>query len=318
MHTFFLLSALLLVAVLSGLGAVLLQVAPPTGRRPLALVTLAAPPIVLALAVAHLIPHFWPDCAPLVGWDRVATFALLGTLGAVVVGATVLNVARQALVERLLLVCPVVSDRAVTATAAELAQAVAIAVPTVRLLPTAAPLAVSGGLWRPTIVLSAWLVEHLDRRELQAVLGHEMVHLARRDHLVRWLARLLRDATAYLPGSWYALQALEADEELTADALAVAATQRPLAMASALGKVWRAVVATPQPTGVVGVPAYAGASAAQLEERVRRLMEGRAHCAPPIAGRLLAGITVVSVGELAPRLLAFSATALPLVCTLRH
>ena len=318
MHTFFLLSALLLVAVLSGLGAVLLQVAPPTGRRPLALVTLAAPPIVLALAVAHLIPHFWPDCAPLVGWDRVATFALLGTLGAVVVGATVLNVARQALVERLLLVCPVVSDPAVTATAAELARGVATGVPTVRVLPSATPLAVSGGLWRPTIVLSAWLVEHLDGRELQAVLGHEMVHLARRDHLVRWLARLLRDATAHLPGSWYALQALEADEELTADALAVAATQRPLAMASALGKVWRAIVATPQPTGVVGVPVYAGASAAQLEERVTRLVEGRASCAPPIAGRLLAGITLVSVGELAPRLLAFSATTLPLVCTLRH
>jgi len=80
-HTFFILSALLFAAAISGAGAVLLQLAPATGRRPLALVTLAAPPIVLGLAVVHLIPHFWPDCAPLVGWDRVATFALLGTLG---------------------------------------------------------------------------------------------------------------------------------------------------------------------------------------------------------------------------------------------
>jgi len=317
-HTFFILSALLFAAALSGAGAVLLQLAPSTGRRPLALVTLAAPPIVLGLAVVHLIPHFWPDCAPLVGWDRVGTFALLGTVGAVAVGAVTLNVARQALVQRLLAACPPVNDRSVTATAAQVARSLRVDQPSIRVLPTGAPLAVSGGLWHPTIVVSAWLLEHLDGRELEGVLGHELVHLARRDHLVRWLARLLRDATAYLPGSWYALRALESDEELTADAVTVAATRRPLAMASALGKVWRAVLATPQPTGLAGLPAYASASAALLEERMNRLMEGRAMCASPFTGRLLAGVTALSIGALAPRLLAFSATALPLVCTLRH
>jgi len=37
-----------------------------------------------------------------------------------------------------------------------------------------------------------------------------------------------------------------------------------------------------------------------------------------LLSRVLAGLTVLSVGGLAPRLLALSATVLPLMCTMRY
>src|SRR5260370_5168573 len=63
------------------------------------------------------------------------------------------------------------------------------------------PLALTFGFRRPTLLLSTWMVERLDRHELDAVLAHELAHIARRDYLVIWLATVLRDAFFYLPTS---------------------------------------------------------------------------------------------------------------------
>ena len=317
MHTFFLLSSLLLAAVISVSGASVLRLLPVGGRRSAALAVLGLPPTVVLLGVSHLVPRFWEDCAPLVGWDRIASFSLLGLLGAMGLGALGLNLARLAVVDRLLPACSALGDPVVRADTEALATRLGVRTPCVRILRSAAPLAAAGGLWQSNIVLSSWLLEHLDRDELESVLTHELAHLVRGDYLLRWLARLLRDATAYLPGSWYALRALEDDEELAADALAVGATRQPLAMASALGKVWRAVTA-PQNAGFAGLPAYAATSAELLEQRLNRLLDGDVRPGSVLPGRALAGISILSVGALAPRLLALSAAALPLMCTLRY
>jgi Zn-dependent protease with chaperone function len=316
MHTFFLLSALLLAALISMLGAALLRLLPVGNRRPAALVVLGLPPAVLGLATTHLIPLFWAECAPLIGWDRVASFSLLGIMGAAGLSALGLSSARLALVDRLLPACMPVADSVLTADVLALAQGVGLSPPALRVLPSRSPLAVAGGLRRPSVVLSSWLLEHLDRHELESVVSHELAHLARRDYLTRWLARLLRDATVYLPGAWYALRVLEADEELSADALAVSATGRPLAMASALGKVWRAL-STAESAGLAGAPAYAAGSAALIEERLQRLMSGQARPTSGLLGRLVAGIGLLGMGELAAQVLALSATTIPFVCTMR-
>jgi len=316
-HTFFLLSALFLAAGVGVVGAELLRVLPVGGRRPLALAVLGLPPAILLLAATHLVPQFWQECAPLVGWDRVASFGLLGLLGAIGAAGIGVNLARLALVDRLLPACAQLCNSPLQAELAVLATRLAVRTPDVRVLRSDAPLAVTGGLRRPSIVLSTWLVEQLDTQELESVLSHELAHLARHDYLTRWLARLLRDATAYLPSGWYAVRVLETDEELAADALAVQTTQQPLAMASALGKVWRAL-ATPQPAGLAGWPAYAGASVDLLEERLNRLMAVQVRPRHTLLSRVLAGLTVLSVGGLAPRLLALSATVLPLMCTMRY
>ena len=100
------------------------------------------------------------------------------------------------------------------------------------------PLALTYGLFRPRVLLSTWMVEHLDQRELEAVLAHELAHAARRDYLVIWLATVLRDAFFYLPTSWAAYRQLQREKEVACDDLAAGVTSRPLALASALGKVW--------------------------------------------------------------------------------
>lgn len=314
MHTLFLLSALLLALLISVLGAGLLRVLAVGSRQPSALAVLGLPIVVLLLAVSHLIPLFWQECAPLVGWDRWASFGLLGVLAAIGLAAVGLNVGRLVLVGRLLPVCTPLSESDLRLGDIPLGSKL---VPGVRVLQSATPLAAAGGIWRPSIVLSTWIIEHLEPDEFESVLTHELAHLARRDYLLRWVARLLRDATIYLPGGWYALNVLEADQELGADAMAVAATGRPLAMASALGKVWRALDRS-EPVQFAGMPNYAATSAALLEERLHRLLDGTAEPSSPLPGRLLAGASVVSASGIALRVLALSAAALPLMCTMRY
>ncbi|MHB8620382.1 MAG: M56 family metallopeptidase [Chloroflexota bacterium] len=317
MHTFFLLSALLLSGLLAGLGAAVLRLGPAGGRRAAALTVLAFPPAILAIAAHHVIPRFWMQCSPLAGWDRIATFGILVTLAAVVAGALVINVARLILVERLLARCRPLDDTRQTSSLKWLAARAGARVPSVRLLEADSPLAVAGGLRRPAIVLSTWLMNHLDAAELEAVFAHELVHVTRRDYLTRWFARFLRDATVYLPSAWYALRVLEMDEELQADAEAVSLTERPLAMASALGKVWRAALSLPQSVTLAGLPSYNGGGHALLEERLTRLLSGPAEWKPSLLRRLVVGAGLASIGGLSPRLLVILAAALPLVCTMR-
>ncbi len=315
MHALFLLSGLLLAVLVGTAGAGMLRLGPAGERRSLALAVLAAPLFVLALAGLHATPWFWTSCAPLVGWDRVVSIGLVLVIGLVVAAGLVLNLTRLLLVERLLASCPPIGSNAIAERASLLSAALGIDSPELKLLGTDAPVAVTGGLRRPTIVLSRWLVEQLDDRELDAVLGHELAHLARRDPLTHWLGRLLRDATVYLPSGWYARRVLESDAELRADELAVGVTRRPLSMASALGKVWRQSASGP--ARLSGLPGYGGPSPTLLEERLGRLLEGRSRRAPVLPGWLVTGASVLSVGTLTPRVLAIGASMLPLACHLR-
>ena len=316
MHTFFLLSALLLAALVSLLGALLLRLLPVGNRRPAALTVLVLPAAVLGLATTHLVPFFWAECAPLVGWDRLASFSLLGVLAVIGLGAVALNTGRLLLVDRLLPACAPIGDSTVTANARAFAERVGLAGPLFRVLTSDSPLAVAGGLRQPSVVLSTWLFDHLDPLELESVVVHEVAHLARRDYLARWLARVLRDATLYFPGAWYALRVLEADEELSADALAVAATGRPLSMASALGKVWQALSIL-DPGSLTGVPAYAGGPADLIEHRMRRLLAGQAVPTSAVLGRCVAIVGLVVSAQVSAQLLTLIATTIPFVCSMR-
>ena len=67
------------------------------------------------------------------------------------------------------------------------------------------------------MLLSTWMVDHLDQQELEAVLMHELVHAHRRDYLLNWVALLLRDAFFYLPTSRIAYRQLHYEKELASD-----------------------------------------------------------------------------------------------------
>jgi Zn-dependent protease with chaperone function len=311
MHATFLLGSLLLAAVLGVIGAAALRWIPLGARRSFALVVLGLPVFVLALSTAHVVPWFWRTCATVAGWDCLATLGLLLTMWGTAAGAAAVTFVRLRAVRRMLHACRPLEDTDLLGRFDVLCRRFKLPVPDLRVLDTPSPVAVTGWLRKPTVVVSRWLLEHFDAEELEAVLAHELAHLARRTPQVLLLARLARDVTCYLPSAWYALQALEAEEELEADALAVEATRQPGAMASALGRVWQQALLPPG-----AVAALVGGFPHMLEERLTRLLENRARPGHPLPGTLLAGGATVAALLSIPQILATAAGLLPLYCWL--
>ena len=156
----------------------------------------------------------------------------------------------------------------------------ALPAPRLVILPTSEPLAFTYGAWRPAIALSTWMVEELDAEELEAVLAHELGHVARRDYVVMLLATTLRNAFFYLPASQTAHQLLCQEKERASDTLAITRGAQPLALASALTKVWRTAAQVR-----AGAQALTGQGEA-VGDRVVRLVEADEALlrAPSIAG----------------------------------
>ncbi len=244
MHTLLGLSSTLLVVLGSYLiFGLLRRLGNWSQRRAVQCVVLAVPVVSLGLGLGGLHHFAGRAClrdAP--SWDSLFGIALPVGMGLIALGALALGVARLALLQRVVTRKSISAGTQLQALADELAQRLGAIRPRVRLCASARPLALTCGLFRPTILLSTWMVEHLDRRELEAVLAHELEHVARRDYLVIWLATMLRDAFFYVPTSWAVYRQLQQEKELACDDLAVGATHRPLALASALAKVWQHAV----------------------------------------------------------------------------
>jgi Zn-dependent protease with chaperone function len=95
------------------------------------------------------------------------------------------------------------------------------------------------GTWRPRLVLSSPLVTSLPPEELEAVLAHEMAHLARHDQVVSWAVLLMRSLMFYNPVLYVLTRWLRREREKAADLLASSWTGRPWALASGLLHVTR-------------------------------------------------------------------------------
>lgn len=240
-----------------------------SARRGSQLAILATPVVGLALVLAGL--HHFVGRVCFLGappWDQRLALAAPLVMGAVAIGGVGLGIVRLALMELVVGRRGTVAGPELQTMAGSLADQLGAPRPRVRLYAHGRPLALTYGLWRPVVLLSSWMVEHLDPRELEAVLAHEIGHAARRDYLVAWLATMLRDAFCYLPASWLALAQLRREKEPACDELAVRATGRPLALASALGKVWQDSFCAP---AVVVAQPLAGTPAA-VERRIERLL----------------------------------------------
>lgn len=98
------------------------------------------------------------------------------------------------------------------------------------------PVAFTMGLARPCVIVSDGLVDMLDREELEAVLHHEMYHLAQRDPLKTFLLQLFASVLWYLPILRWCHQQYKIARELLADHYAIEAMGSPAALGSALLK----------------------------------------------------------------------------------
>jgi beta-lactamase regulating signal transducer with metallopeptidase domain len=226
-----LLGSYLLLGLLRGIGSW-------SQRRGVQEFVLLVPILSLGLGLGGL-HHFVgrPCLSRAPSWDSLLGVTLPLAMGLVALGAVGLSLLRLMLMGRVVARRGVQTSPAIQSLADDLAGRLGAVRPRVLFCAYDRPLAFTSGLFRPTILLSTWMVEHLDRRELEAVLAHELEHVARRDYLVIWLATMLRDAFFYIPTSWTAYRQLQHEKELACDDTVVGTTQRPLALASALAKV---------------------------------------------------------------------------------
>ncbi|QDU83361.1 Methicillin resistance mecR1 protein [Planctomycetes bacterium Pla163] len=76
---------------------------------------------------------------------------------------------------------------------------------------------------RSEVVLPRAIVDGLDSRALRLVVAHELAHLRRRDHLVRWVEWAATVLFWWNPVLWLARRGLRENEELCCDALVLSA-----------------------------------------------------------------------------------------------
>ncbi|MGH2370214.1 MAG: M48 family metalloprotease, partial [Chloroflexota bacterium] len=188
MHTVLGLSSLLLVVVggyfwLWFLGRRGGRLYPPY-RRHIQLLILAAPVVSLAVGIGGLHHFMGRVCffgAP--SWDVALGLALPFGMGVVTLLALGLGLGRLALLHRVTARASVAAGPELRQLAARVAELLGVGEVRVLVCAYGRPLALTWGLRRPTVLLSAWMLERLDRRELEAVLAHELGHVARRDYL---------------------------------------------------------------------------------------------------------------------------------------
>lgn len=136
---------------------------------------------------------------------------------------------------------------------------------------------------RPQIVLPKGIVEGLPEGEQLLVIAHELAHIARKDHLVRWLEWAALAWLWWNPLAWIARRGLRSSEELACDALVLRALNpEPREYSSCLLSVAEGLSETRLATPSLACTMSAGQS---LEQRILLIMSHGLTNRPSIALR---------------------------------
>ncbi len=176
----------------------------------------------------------------------------------------------------------------------ELSRRMAVRPPRVRLVAGQLPPMLWGVPSRPVLILPRTLVATLRPEELDALVTHELAHLRRRDHWVRFLELAAVVLFWWNPASWWASSRLRAAEEECCDALVAARLpESSRAYADGLVKTmgFLAGVDSFFPTVVTGASHFR-----RLERRIRIIMTGQT--VRSISAPLWAALAVVVLAVL--------------------
>ncbi|MGY3266831.1 M56 family metallopeptidase [Lysobacter sp. HA35] len=139
-------------------------------------------------------------------------------------------------------------------------------------------------LFRPVIWLPLSLITQLPREQVEALLAHELAHVARMDWLWNGLQCVVESLLFFHPAAWWLGRRIRIEREHACDDLAVTACGDAIALAEALAQLER----QRQPAPRLVLAAHGGS----LMQRITRLISG-----PPSRGRwgTRAGIAVVLI-----------------------
>jgi len=95
------------------------------------------------------------------------------------------------------------------------------------------------GYHTPVMVVSRGVLLGLDHEELETVLAHELGHIVRGDSLINSFVVFLKDLMFFSPLVFFIFRDFSFEKEKASDDFAIKLTEKPLAFAQALIKVWR-------------------------------------------------------------------------------
>jgi beta-lactamase regulating signal transducer with metallopeptidase domain len=148
------------------------------------------------------------------------------------------------------------------------------------------------GWLRPIVLAPVGILAGLPSDQVEALLAHELAHIARHDYLVNVFQGIVEAVLFYHPVVWWISAQIRAERELCCDDLAVKASGDALTYARALAEL--------ESQRPVHVQAALAATGGSLRDRIRRLLDpspAASHILPrPAIGIALAVLLVAGAG----------------------
>jgi bla regulator protein BlaR1 len=123
------------------------------------------------------------------------------------------------------------------------------------------------GFLRPVLVLPAQLLEHLNPRQLSAILTHEMCHVRRRDNFFAAVHMVVEAIFWFHPLVWWIGSRLVEERELACDEEVLRMGCEPTDYVQGILKVCRFYTESP-------LPCISGVTGADIKQRLRAILAG--------------------------------------------
>ncbi len=123
------------------------------------------------------------------------------------------------------------------------------------------------GFLRPVLVLPANFLEHLNPRQLGAILTHELCHVARRDNLFAGVHMMVEAIFWFHPLVWWIGSRMVEERELACDEEVLRMGCEPSDYVQGILKVCRLYVESP-------LPCISGVTGADVKRRLRAILAG--------------------------------------------
>lgn len=146
---------------------------------------------------------------------------------------------------------------------------------------------------RPTIVLSRPLVAELSPEETESLLAHELAHLRRKDHWVRWLELVAVTIYWWHPVAWWARRMIRNSEERACDAWVVWAF--PDAAGRYASALFTAAEFVTNSRPVAPLVASRLSAGPNLKERIENVMSGKCQCRLSLLHKLAVLILILLI-----------------------